>query len=66
MVSAVARARSGSLDGQRINRITRMQQIKWAELVSEIGIGSLFFTEVSVILYGAYFVHSIFTGQNVT
>ena len=50
------------MDGQRIKS---MKQIKWAELVSEIRIGS-FFTEVSVTLFGAYFVHSIFTDQNVT
>ena len=62
MVSVVARARRESLDGQRIKS---MKQIKWAELASEIRIGS-FFTEVSVTLFGAYFVHSIFSDQNVT
>lgn len=62
MVTVVARARRGLLDGQRIKI---MKQIKLAELVSEIRIGS-FFTEVSVTLFGAYFVHSIFTDKNVT
>ena len=62
MVTVVARARRELLDGQRIKI---MKQIKLAELVSEIRIGS-FFTEVSVTLFGAYFVHSIFTDKNVT
>ena len=48
MVTVVARARRESLDGQRIKN---MKQIKCAELVSEIRIGS-FFTEVSVTLFG--------------
>ena len=63
MVSVVARARRESLDGQRIKS---MKQIKWAELASEIRIVSFFFTEVIVTLFGAYFVHSIFSDQNVT